>query len=50
MLIPKLWKTIFFPKFWKSHANLTASNIIYILFNRRNSNTIMIIERLTSRS
>ena len=34
-----------FRKFWKSHGNVTkvASNIIYILANRRNSNTIMII-------
>ena len=39
------WKTIFFPKFWKSHGNVTkvASNIIYILGNRRNSNSIMLI-------
>ena len=30
--LEKLWKTIFFPKFWKSHGNVTkvASNIIYI--------------------
>ena len=47
--LEKLWKTIFFPKFWKSHGNITkvASNIIYMLSDRQNNNTIMILNTVS---